>query len=88
MPISGLVVTLSDDESQRDNAIATLEADERFTVGDRQDNHLPVVADTDTIDEGKQLLRDELMDVHGVIFVNVITVNFEDTTDGDRTDAG
>ena len=78
MPVSGLVLTLNDDPTLRSDAIAAIEADERLTIGDAQGLHLPVVAETDTIGEGKQLLREELMDIDGVVFVKLITVNFED----------
>ncbi len=77
MPISGLVVTLSDDEQQSTEAMAALEADDRITVGDRQKNRLPIVAETGSIDEGHRLVRDELPDIEGVVFVDVVTVKFE-----------
>lgn len=80
MPISGLVVTLSDDKQQRHRAIATIDADDRLTIGERQKNRLPVVAETGTIGEGRQLMREELLEIDGVMFVDLVTVNFEDQT--------
>lgn len=82
MPVSGLVVTLSDEQSARQNALETIEADERLEIGDRQKNRLPVVADTESIDGGTELVRDELLDIEGVVFVDLITVNFEDEVKG------
>ncbi len=80
MPISGLVVTLSDDEDKSARVVATLEADARILVGERQKNRLPVVAETDTIGEGSQLVRQDLLEIDGVVFVDVVSVNFEDIT--------
>ena len=78
MPVSGLVVTLSDDEEERAGAVDTIAADERLTIGEAQKNRLPVVAETETIGEGSELMRDELLDIDGVVFVDLVTVNFED----------
>lgn len=78
MPVSGLVITLSDEINARRHALAAIESDERLTVGERQKNCLPVVADTESIQEGSRLVRQELMDLDGVEFVDVVSVNFED----------
>lgn len=80
MPVSGLVVTLSDDEKKSAQATLALKGDSRLTIGERQKNRLPVVAETETIGEGSRLVRQELLEVDGVIFVDVVTVNFEDVT--------
>ena len=80
MPVSGLVVTLSDDEKKSAQATLALKVDSRLTIGERQKNRLPVVAETETIGEGSRLVRQELLEVDGVIFVDVVTVNFEDVT--------
>lgn len=82
MPVSGLVVTLSDDEPEQQRALEAIEADERLTIGDRQKNRLPIVAETPSIDEGTELVREELLDIEGVVFVDLITVNFEDEVAG------
>jgi hypothetical protein len=80
MPISGLVVTLSDDKNEQARAIEVLSADTRLTIGERQKNRLPVVAETKGVKEGSRLVRQELLDIEGVRFVDVVTVNFEDVT--------
>lgn len=78
MAISGLVITLTDDPKVRAHAIASIEEHDRITVGDRQKNRLPVVLETESSREGSRLVRETLMDLEGVEFVDVVTVNFED----------
>ncbi len=80
MPISGLVVTLSNDGGEQARALKVLDDDRRLTLGELQKNRLPLVAETETIGEGSRLLREELKAVDGVVFVDVVSVNFEDVT--------
>ena len=80
MPISGLVITLSEDDDEQAEALQVLGADKRITVGERQRNRLPVVVETKSTGEGSRLVRRELLDIDGVVFVDVVSVNFEDTT--------
>ena len=86
MPISGLVVTLSDDEEEQKKALATLEADDRITLGELQENRQPLVLETEGIKEGSKMVRADLLDIDGVVFVDVVTVNFEDVTGKDRAE--
>ncbi len=78
MPVSGLVITLSDDVSARRRVMEAIAEDERITPGECQKNRLPVVLETKTANEGSRLVRQTLMDMEGVEFVDVVTVNFED----------
>lgn len=78
MPISGLVLTLSDHPTQRQSALDQLALDPRLTLGEIQRNRLPVVADTETVRQGTNLVREELLDIPGVIFVDVVSVDFSD----------
>lgn len=77
MPIGGLVVTLDPDPSRRDAALGALAADPRLTLGEPVHDRLPVVAETSTLDEGDALFR-EVAGAPGVLFVDVISVDFSD----------
>lgn len=85
MPVSSLVVTISDDPDERREVQQTLADDSRITLGDRKRNQLPVVLETDTIAEGVSMTRDQLYEVPGVEFVHVVRVDFEDVDDFDET---
>lgn len=84
MPISAVVVTLKPDEALREEALKILRADPRLTLGELQRNQLPVVIDTETIVEGINIVREELPDVAGVVFVHVVSVDFSDVEDFDE----
>ena len=77
MPISGLVVTLSSDGSDRSDALEWVRADERMTVGDAVGNVLPVVTETDTMDEHEELWN-ELAALSGVLQVRLAYHDFSD----------
>ena len=79
MPISALVLTLSDEAESREEALRALEADPRLTVGKLQNTQLPVVVDTETMFEGIDLVRTELPEIGGVTYVHVVSVDFSDT---------
>ena len=84
MPVSSLVVTMSDDPSARRALRRRLADDPRIQVGDPQRNQLPVVLETETIAEGVSMTRDELYALDGVEFVHVVRVDFEDVEDFDE----
>jgi nitrate reductase NapAB chaperone NapD len=76
MPISALVVQL---ETQR--AVSSVEAqlsnDERITLGRPQGTRLPVVTETQTLRESRDLALD-LEQLPGVLSVELVFANFED----------
>jgi hypothetical protein len=74
MPISGLVVTLSEDPAERANAIAVLSRDARLELGEPTGARLPVVAETASAQAAEDLFR-SLFDVSGVAFVDVVSVD-------------
>lgn len=78
MPVSALVITLSSEHHARQGALSWLAEDERFLVGERQNDQLPVVLQTDGLREGAHLIRKELPEVEGIDFVHVISVDFSD----------
>jgi hypothetical protein len=78
MPVSGVVITLVDDEEARRQALATLSGDPRLTLGEAMGTRLPAVIETETIGEGVRMVRDELPGVEGIAFVDVVSVDFSD----------
>jgi D-arabinose 5-phosphate isomerase GutQ len=85
MPIGAWVVTLSD--GPRDEALAARLADPRLTLGEATRNRLPVVVETVTLAEGEALFE-ALSAERGVVFVDVVSVDFSDLEgDADRGQA-
>lgn len=85
MPVAGLVVTLTDLDALRDEALATLASDARLTVGALQGGgRLPLVTDTATLRE-EQDLWNEIARTPGVLLVDLA---FHDSSDaGEFTSA-
>lgn len=78
MPISAIVLQLSNEDKLRQNAIDDLAQDSRITLGELQDRHLPAVLETATLYDGIQLVKNELPSLKGVVFVHVVSVDFSD----------
>lgn len=78
MPVTAAVINLAEDAVERRGALDVLEADGRVEVGPRQDLHLPVVLTTETVDDGIELVEDELPEVEGVEFVRIVRIDFDD----------
>ncbi|WP_144057649.1 hypothetical protein [Novipirellula maiorica] len=81
MPISGLVVTLSDSEPERADALKSLRDDPRIELGinEPEQQHalrIPIVVDTHSNHEDKQVWK-WLNELPGVVFVDVALVGFE-----------
>ena len=71
MPVAGLVVTLTDLDALRDEALATLTSDARVTVGALQGGgRVPLVTDTATLRE-EQDLWNEIARTPGVLLVDL-----------------
>ena len=79
MPISGLVATLSEAPEERAHALAELSSDPRITVGTLTGAQLPLVTETPTADDA-EALAEHIGMLHGVSFVNVVSVDFSDVT--------
>jgi hypothetical protein len=77
MVLSALVVTLSDDDEERECALALLSADPRIAMGDAEGARVPVVLETSTAREGAQL-AEALLDVDGVRLVDLVLADFSD----------
>ncbi|MBA2661016.1 MAG: hypothetical protein H0U74_01880 [Bradymonadaceae bacterium] len=78
MPISALVLTLSDDTARRERTLDALRRDARLELGELNGVHLPVVAETDSIPASTHLVREELLGVDGVVYVDVAWIDFSD----------
>ena len=76
MPVSGLVVSLSDEPQPRSEALAVIGREARITMGVLEANRLAIVLDTASSEEDRQLW-DWLGSLSGVSFVEVAFVGFE-----------
>jgi hypothetical protein len=80
MIVSALVVTLDDEIRLRSEALAALAADERLTLGPVEGVRVPVVAEVPRAADGEQLVS-ELQARPGILFVDVVLVDFSDAPD-------
>ncbi len=76
MPVSGLVVSLSDEPRRRAEALGAIDREARIAVGVCEANRLAIVLDTASSEEDKQLWE-WLGSLPGVSFVEVAFVGFE-----------
>jgi hypothetical protein len=74
MPISGLVVTLREEQPGRTTALGLLASDARIEVGEAQGNRIPIVTETRTAAEAENLAR-ELALLEGVYGVDVVSID-------------
>lgn len=75
MPISGLLITLSDAPAQSEIALAMLRQDRRIELGERRGPCQPVVVDTKDRDEDRRLWE-QLQKQEGILKVDVAFVHF------------
>jgi len=80
MPISGLVVSFSDQTELREQAIAAIGRESRIEPGLFASNRMAVVIDTVSAEQDKQLWN-WLTALPGVTFVDVVMVGFEDQSE-------
>ena len=76
MPISGLVVSLSADATQRDAAKSKIAADPRVQLGESAPQRLAIALETATEDEDRHFWR-WLNAISGVEFVEVAFIGFD-----------
>ncbi len=82
MVTSALVVTLDKGSCARRGAIDALASDSRLTLGELAGARLPVVAETMGLGAAEALVE-ELSAVPGVVFVDVVLVDFDPEADRD-----
>gem|GEM_PF-1105523 len=79
MPVSALVITLSAEAAQRTRALAALRDHPRLLLGSvLNGTRVPAVLETDTLGEGIRVVEEELPAIEGVLFVDVVQVDFSD----------
>lgn len=80
MPISGLVLTLSEDPGLRLALLDALRLVPRVTVGEPRGGRLPIVTETGSIREDEALFE-ELVRTPGVLAVELAYHDFSDVED-------
>ncbi|MGB7345549.1 MAG: hypothetical protein WBD20_15150 [Pirellulaceae bacterium] len=76
MPISGLIVSLAEQDTLRDDAIEAIRLEPRIDIGVIDSQRMSIVVDTKSIDEDKQVWN-WLQELPGVVFVDVAMVGFD-----------
>lgn len=77
MPISGLLVTLSQNPQRRTEALDVMRLDSRITIGPENKNQVAIVTETETAGEDRDLV-DSLSQESGVDLVHVVFYDFSD----------
>lgn len=80
MPVSALVVTLDPGERSRRGVLYVLSRDPRVSVGEIVEDRLPVVTETSSLEESEDV-AEQLLQVPGIRFVDVVSVDFSDIAD-------
>ena len=80
MPVSGLVVSLSNQPDLRQNAWESMRADPRIEVGLIEAQRVAIVVDTASNEEDKTIWN-WLQQLPGVVFVDIVMVGFEEPVD-------
>ncbi len=80
MPVSGLVVSLVPDPSQRRDALAKIAAHARIEVGQDDGHCVAIVTDTPSAQADKALW-DWIYQIPGVIHLEVAFVGFDEDVD-------
>lgn len=77
MPISGLILTLQNPGGAESLIEESLILERQLAVGELQGNHLPVVLETATAQESREV-HDRLLDCPGIVAVDVVFVSTEE----------
>lgn len=77
MPVSGIVLTLTEDRVRREEALRHLAADGRLEVGPAEGRRVAVVLVTESLADGRDLCE-ALIDLPGVDQLEVAYVAAED----------
>jgi len=76
MAISGLVITLDETDPQSEQMLLALQGDDRYELGPRQGNMVPVVLDTASAPEQRACLNG-LGVLPGVLAVELVIAHYE-----------
>ena len=82
MPVNGLLLTLTDDESLVDDVLLTIAAHDSVELGDRTGRWQPVVVETGGTGESHDV-HEWLQALPGVVMVDVVFTSVGDTQEGD-----
>lgn len=74
MPVSGLVLTLSEHSAERALALAALQQSPAIEVGELADRRLPIVVDTPDSEADREIWR-WLHELKGVLFVDLVSTD-------------
>ncbi len=77
MPISGLVVSLTNQHDLRENAINAIREESRIEVGVVDGQRIPIVVDTSSAEEDKAIWN-WLTTLPGVTFVDVVMISIDE----------
>ncbi len=77
MPVSGIVVTLASEIEQRERAMDALRKHPCVTLGEAVETRLPIVTDTETMDEHEEVWS-QLEKIEGVLQVQLAFHDFSD----------
>ena len=77
MAVTALVLTLSDDETERNAALLELARDPGVTVGDPFGARFPVVVDTESSREDKKCFQ-RIEALEGVHLIELVSVDYDD----------
>lgn len=82
MPVSGLVLTLSREESCRREALSALYEHASIVIGERVAHRLPIVVDTPNSEEDRAIWE-WLQKLPGVAFVNLVCTDATEDIEND-----
>jgi len=82
MPVSGLVLTLSREESCRREALSALYEHASIAIGELVAHRLPIVVDTPSCEED-QAIWEWLQELPGVVFVDLVCTDATEDIEND-----
>ena len=82
MPVNGLLLTLTEDETLVDDALSVISARDDIELGDRTGRWQPVVVEAGGTGESHEV-HEWLQALPGVVMVDVVFTSVGDTQQGD-----
>ncbi|MCW5755574.1 MAG: hypothetical protein KIT24_12775 [Phycisphaeraceae bacterium] len=77
MPVSGLILSLSDHQHMREQALQAIHGHGLITAGALQGRRLPIVVDTPTSEQDREVWE-WLSELPGVVFVDLVCTDSSD----------
>ncbi|MCC5785710.1 MAG: hypothetical protein JJU33_03305 [Phycisphaerales bacterium] len=85
MPVSGLILSLSDDRRLRDGALEAINQHNAVSLGEMQGLRLPIVVDTADSDADREVWK-WLHELPGVLFVDLVCTDASDDAPQDTNE--